>query len=292
MIDQLQKLGVSQVVFKQRQFAGMEIEFEINSGRIRGRMQLDGQNFCLEDFTGIYNRLMDFQLLPELDHEPPNSLRRLHCQALHSTLTRWFEIAPARVLGRNSEIASNYSKTHQAQIIREHGFEIPETLITNDPGLVLDFRKNHKQVIYKSISCVRSIVQILEEVDLIRLDCIRWCPTLFQEYIEGDNIRVHTIGSQVFPTLIRTSSTDYRYSYLQGEQEKLKAITLSDELAERCLELSKALGIEFAGIDLKITPDNQVYCLEVNPGPAFSYYEYHTGQPIAHAVARYLAGMS
>jgi hypothetical protein len=41
---------------------------------------------------------------------------------------------------------------------------------------------------------------------------------------------------------------------------------------------------------LKITPDNQVYCFEVNPSPAFSYYEEHTQQPIAYAVARYLAG--
>ena len=65
---------------------------------------------------------------------------------------------------------------------------------------------------------------------------------------------------------------------------------LPDELAERCLRLAQALGLAFAGIDLKLTPDRQVYCFEVNPSPAFSYYEAHTGQPIAHAVARYLAG--
>ena len=40
---------------------------------------------------------------------------------------------------------------------------------------------------------------------------------------------------------------------------------------------------------LKLTPDQQVYCFEVNPSPAFSYYEAHTGQPIAQAIARYLA---
>jgi hypothetical protein len=28
----------------------------------------------------------------------------------------------------------------------------------------------------------------------------------------------------------------------------------------------------------------------VNPSPAFSYYESHTRQPIARAVARYLCG--
>ena len=42
---------------------------------------------------------------------------------------------------------------------------------------------------------------------------------------------------------------------------------------------------------LKITPDNQVYCFEVNPSPGFSYFEAHTEQPIANAVARYLAAV-
>jgi len=54
-------------------------------------------------------------------------------------------------------------------------------------------------------------------------------------------------------------------------------------------QLSAALGLDFAGIDLKLTDEGEVYCFEVNPCPAFSYYEHSTGQPIAHAIACYLA---
>jgi len=66
---------------------------------------------------------------------------------------------------------------------------------------------------------------------------------------------------------------------------------LPDDLAERCLRLAQALGLAFAGIDLKLTPDQHAYCFEVNPSPTFSSYEAHTRQPIAHAVACYLVGM-
>jgi hypothetical protein len=38
-----------------------------------------------------------------------------------------------------------------------------------------------------------------------------------------------------------------------------------------------------------VTPNGDAYCLEVNPSPAFSYYEDSTGQPIAAALAAYLA---
>ena len=58
------------------------------------------------------------------------------------------------------------------------------------------------------------------------------------------------------------------------------------DLARRCVSLAHALELPLAGIDLRITPTGRVVCFEVNPSPAFSYYESHTGQPIAAAIAR------
>ena len=63
-------------------------------------------------------------------------------------------------------------------------------------------------------------------------------------------------------------------------------------------EISRALrraypapsGSPFAGIDLMRMADGRYYCFEVNPQPAFSYFEANTRQPIAAAVAKYLMG--
>ncbi len=41
---------------------------------------------------------------------------------------------------------------------------------------------------------------------------------------------------------------------------------------------------------MRLAPDGRIYCFEVNPCPAFSYYEESTGQPIARALAEYLTG--
>lgn len=288
--EQLNTLGVPHVMFNQRNFASMGIYFEISGGQVTGQLQIEDQSYRLEDFSGVYTRLMDDQLLPELRDEPVNSPKRRYCRTLHNTLMLWYEVAPARVVNRTAPMGSNSSKPYQAQLIREQGFAVPETLITNDPELVREFRKRHKRVIYKSISGIRSIVQTLEDKDLERLDNIRWCPVQFQEFVEGTNVRVHIVNTKVFATAISTDVTDYRYAHQQGSEPDMKAIELPGELAERCVRLSHALGLVFAGIDLKITPDNQVLCFEVNPSPAFSYYEANTEQPIAQAVARYLAG--
>ena len=57
--------------------------------------------------------------------------------------------------------------------------------------------------------------------------------------------------------------------------------------------LTADLGLEFADIDLKITPDGEVYCFEVNPSPAYTYFSGQTKQPIPEALARHLlAGLT
>ena len=288
--EALDDMRAPYVFLNQRRFSLMKMALEISGGRTSGQLDVNGDSYPLDEFTAIFSRLMDYRFLPELRDKPEGSPERLLCHNLFDTLTRWAEIAPARVVNRVAPMGSNFSKPFQAQLISQFGFEVPETLITNDPDLVRAFRARHQKIIYKSISGVRSIVQTFSDEDLDRLEHIRWCPTQFQAFVEGTNVRVHTVGEKVFPTAIRTDATDYRYAQRQaGDYAELREVELSDELAEMCVRLAEGLGLAFAGIDLKVTPDNRVYCFEVNPSPAFSYYEANTGQPIARAVAEYLA---
>lgn len=289
----LEKMSADFVSLNQRTFPKCELWYEVNVGKIVGELHVGERTYQLQEFTAVYPRLMDDRFLPELSDEPPDSSLRKHCRSFHDTLIRWMEIAPALVINRCAPMASNSSKPYQAQLIREQGFLVPETLITNEPELVREFRAKHGRVIYKSISAVRSIVQELNDEDEERLERIRWCPTQFQAFVEGTNLRVHTVGGEAFATAVRSEATDYRYAARQaGEPAELREVTLSSGLSEKCLRLSQALGLEFAGIDLKVTPEDDVYCFEVNPCPAFSYYEANTGQAISAAVARRLASAS
>ncbi|HEX2079627.1 MAG TPA: hypothetical protein VHG08_18010 [Longimicrobium sp.] len=289
---EMDALGAPCVFFNQRRFDDVALRVEIRGGKTGGELRIDREAWPLEAFGGIYARLMDDRLLPELEGEPGDSPRRARCRALHEALLRWTEIAPARVVNRAAAMASNSSKPYQSQLIRRHGFHVPETLVTTDPDAVRRFRRRHGRIVYKSLSGVRSVVQTLEEDDLERLERIRWCPTQFQAFVDGTNVRVHVVGARVFATAIHTGATDYRYAERQGSDAELEPVELDPRLADRCATLARSLGLAFAGVDLKLTPDGRVFCFEVNPSPAFSYYESHTAQPIARAVAAYLAGMN
>ncbi len=291
--ERLEQLGIPHLVLSQREFERSPFWYEIRGDRISGEIVINGVGHPLAQVTAVYTRLMDEQLLPEMANEPVDSSRRRKARQWHEAVSNWCEIAPIRVVNRAAAMASNASKPYQAQIILRHGFQVPDTLITSDPALVGEFARQHSRVVFKSMSGVRSIVRELTADDFARLGHIRLCPVQFQAYVPGRNVRVHTIGTEVFATSVTTDAVDYRYAARQsGVPAELEAMDLSDELAERCVALAADLGLAFAGIDLKITDEGGVFCFEVNPSPAYSYYELHTGQPLAAALARYLAGMT
>jgi D-alanine-D-alanine ligase-like ATP-grasp enzyme len=68
----------------------------------------------------------------------------------------------------------------------------------------------------------------------------------------------------------------------------MRAYDLPTDWAERCQELATTAGLLVAGIDFRRTPEGQWYCFEVNPSPAFTYYQTTTEQPIDEAIARLL----
>lgn len=289
--DRLDDMGTPFLVLSQRRFAEIPFRFRISDGCVTGEIVIDRRTYPLEDFFGVYTRLMDFRSLPEVSGDPAGSARRALAHDWHDAVSRWLEVSPARVVNRSAPMGSNASKPFQAQAVTRRGLLTPDTLVTNDPDLARAFIREHGRVVYKSISGVRSIVREVDAEDLARLDRIRSCPVQFQAYVDGRNVRVHTVGTEVFATGITTDATDYRYAHRQhGQAAALEALEISDDLAAQCLALAQDLELPLAGIDLKLTPQGEVYCFEVNPSPAYSYYESQTGQPISAAIARYLAG--
>ena len=205
---------------------------------------------------------MDDRRLPELAGEPDDSPARVASRAFHDIVGQWADVTDARVVNRYAAMGSNFSKPFQAQIIAEHGFAVPETLVTNDPGLVRAFAAEHGRVIYKSISSERSIVQVLGDEDL---DAIRWCPVQFQAFVEGTDVRVHTVGGGLRDRdRKRRDGLPLRASADRRSRDDV-ATRARAELAARCLELADGLGLDLAGIDLRLTPAGEAFCFEVNP---------------------------
>jgi len=295
-IEAAEECGVGHVVFDQRDHARAELSLQLDPlAGWRAVLTLPGQEIELHRLTGAYVRLMDEGFLPDVRNLAEEAPERQRATRLHRMLLEWCNIAPIRIANRPRAMLSNGSKTYQAGLIRRCGFAIPETLVTNDPDAVLAFVEacaaDGDEVIYKSVSGARSIVQTFTPADRERLHRIRWCPTQFQRKVRGTDMRVHVVGQRCFATRIASEATDYRYSTRQtGEDAELSAAEIEPDWAQRCIRLAAALDLPFAGIDLRFTPSGEVVCFEANPSPAYSYYQSRTGARIAHALMRWLAG--
>jgi glutathione synthase/RimK-type ligase-like ATP-grasp enzyme len=242
----------------------------------------------LATITAVYQRPYGLDRLPALEKHVRGDAAWHYAQTLQQTITTWLEITPALVVNTTSSMASNGSKPYQAQIIAAHGLRVPETLVTTDADAAREFLGRHGELVYKSTSSVRSIVSRLSSDKLDRLDLLRWCPTQFQEYIAGDDYRVHVVGNEVFSCRVVSTVDDYRYASRQQRSVDILACEIPDHIADACRRVTRTLDLCVAGVDLRLHPTRGWYCFEVNPSPAFAYFENASGLEIGESIANLL----
>lgn len=286
MCEEVERQRLPFFLLDQRDLGATEVELTVDA-EVGGTIKVRGQTIDLRAVTAAYVRPCDTRMLPAVARAGEGSDLWRHAALVSELLSSWVELTPALVVNRFSSMASNGSKPYQIELIRRHGFGVPETLVTTDPAAVREFQERHGRLIYKSISSVRSIVARLAPDDAARLGDVVFCPTQFQQYVPGRDHRAHVVGSEIFPCEIVCDATDYRYP--GDESVELRPCRLPAEVEERCFRVASALGLSVAGIDLRRTPEGEWFCLEVNPSPAYSYYQACAGLPISEAIARLLA---
>ncbi|GAA2817921.1 hypothetical protein GCM10010441_47990 [Kitasatospora paracochleata] len=272
--------GVDHLLLDQTRLARYDL---VCGPGLAGRVGAEGRTVPLDAVTAVYARPLD----PPADRADPAA--RARTAAFHGWFTDWLDTADALVVNRPRAMESNGSKPYQAQLIARAGFAVPDTLVSDDPEEIRAFHRGHGRVVYKSLSGIRSIVRELTEADGARLHLVRALPTQFQAYVPGRDVRVHVVGERVFAAAVDCAAIDYRYAGRDGLHAELSRYELPPEVAERSVALAAGLGLSLAGIDLRVRPDGTWVCFEVNPMPAYSYYESHTGLPIAAALVELLA---
>jgi hypothetical protein len=281
----LSRLGTPMFLVDQTRSGETSIDIEID-GVPTGWIQVGDQRCELDRIRSVYARPLD----PVRAEDAPTlgaTGARLHAAAIDEALGSWLELTPSLVVNRLSAMGSNSSKPYQAALIRQAGFAVPDTLVTNDPDALRRFWKRHGSVIYKSCSGVRSIVSRLSPDDADRLAHLPTCPTQFQEYVPGTDYRVHVIGDEIHGHAIESDADDYRYAGAAGV--RLRPWQVPDELRPRLRALAASLGLVMAGIDLRRKPQGDWVCFEVNPSPGFTFYDDEDDEPLARAAARLLS---
>ena len=282
--DELNKAAANYLFLDHRNIFNYSIEFSCSEdGADKAIINAPGISFDLSEVSSVYTRPYNFMDYPQMQGRSLDDPTAVTAMGFEHQFMLCLDTSNAFVVNRSEPSASNNSKPYQLSVIREVGLNIPETFITNEPLAAAQFIKTNADCVYKSVSGVRSIVRRVSESHYEYLDDVKWCPTLFQKFVPGENYRVHVVKGKVFTVRIESDNLDYRYGKTRMFVEELPS-----EIAEKCCTLTAALGLYFSGIDLMKTPDNDWYCFEANSSPAYSYFELHSGLKISTALAEML----
>lgn len=184
-------------------------------------------------------------------------------------------------------------KPFQLETLRRVGAAVPRTLISNDPLAVRAFQKEVGDVIFKPLMG-GAITRALSEVDDDELDAVRNSPVIFQERINGDDLRVMLAGEEIVSCVaIRTPEQhlDFRDDPVySGGDASYEPVTLPEKIVAHCRAAAKKCGLKFAGIDIKRTLDGRFVFLELNSSPIYLDVELKLGHPISRAIAELVVG--
>lgn len=175
------------------------------------------------------------------------------------------------------------------------GLKVPRTLVTTRPEAARAFVEGIGvgRVVFKAFLAMADAwreTRVVTREDLGRLDLVRYAPVIFQEYVEGVDLRITIVGDRVFAAEIDARGTAYPFDMrvVLGES-KVRPVDLPPDVQAGLLRLQGRLGLVYGAIDMRRTSGGEYLFLEVNPAGQWLFVEQRTGLPIGRAVAEHLA---
>jgi len=190
---------------------------------------------------------------------------------------------------------TGHHKPWQWSMAQRVGLRVPRTLVTNRPD---DARRFVAEVglgrtVFKaflaSLDAWRETRLVTAE-DIDRIDLVRLAPVIFQEYVDGVDLRITIVGDRLFPCAIDARRTSYPFDMRMVVGEASVAPTeLPRDVERRLLRLMRRLDLHYGAVDMRRTEAGEHFFLEVNPAGQWHFVEHRTGLPISEAIADELA---
>lgn len=183
-------------------------------------------------------------------------------------------------------------KIYQLKIARDIGFMIPNSLISNDIGLIKLFHQQNEPIICKPIyhgylqEQNQNYAIYSNRIDSKTIDELApMYPTYFQKEIDkSEDIRVTVVENDIFAVQINfdsAKSPDWRRKECKVNY---KECDIPKQIKEFCIRLVSKLGLKFGAIDLARTANDEYYFFEINPTGEWAWLEYELGLPIRESL--------
>jgi glutathione synthase/RimK-type ligase-like ATP-grasp enzyme len=299
---ELDQLGVEVAWFDTDNYRhANDLTFAVDSGLPVVHLRIGGREYCGDVFTAILYRHVR---LPVAPHIVDREARRMAESELRWTLEgTLLALEPALWVNHPHANRLARSKLLQLRLATRLGFAVPDTRVTADPQEICrqyqawDGRMVAKlvggQIVGTTVDSQYVVyTTLITEEDLQNDEALSACPAIYQRLVDKrHDLRVTVVGDEVFTCRINSRQhevgrVDWRVAGYTALD--LQPCDLDAAVANRCRALTRALGLEIAGIDLIVTPEGETVFLEINAAGQWAWVQEATGLPIAASIARRL----
>jgi len=289
VIDKLNRKDISYFRLNTEDILGTDLDVQISNLVF---------NSSLDKFKSIWFRRIKLPILNEVENlfEKDYVLNEID----HFFTNLW-AISDAKWLSEPRFIYRAENKLLQLKIAKNIGFNIPNTLVTNNPVRIHEFYiKENENIIIKPIynnsyfdgeKDWSIYTNIVDEERINRLDKFHHFPCIYQQYIDKKfELRITVVGNEVFAAKVNSQSNPKTKIDWRKEKLKFEKYELPNEIKELCVKFIHRLNLSFGALDIIVTKEEKYVFLENNPNGQWAWIEFDTGLEISEAIINFLNG--
>ena len=118
------------------------------------------------------------------------------------------------------------------------------------------------------------------------LESTALAPTMFQPYVDkAFELRCVVIGERIFCAKMDSQADEKSRIDWRGGDPKHEIFTLPDDVQASLHRLMDSFGLNFASLDMIVTPEGEYVFLELNPNGQWLWLELELGLPLVASMA-------
>jgi glutathione synthase/RimK-type ligase-like ATP-grasp enzyme len=298
VIEELHRRAVPVFRFHPEEFTdAASISMEICNGCIDGEIRTDGQRVAFHDICAAWYRRSRGL------HAPLPSLNLLHGDLENfvrvqssATLAGLFAGLQTLWVGQPFKLRQAEVKAVQLAEASKAGLTTPTTLISNDPEWAAVFVEALRDTDCAIKPLIATRVDSEEGARLPlttilprgrALDSVAPAPSIFQPYIEkAYELRCVVMGERIFTAKLDSQAHEStRKDWRAGEEMKHEVFDLPERVQAGLHRLMRSFEINFASIDMIVTPEGEFVFLDLNPNGQWLWLEEELGLPLVAGMA-------
>jgi glutathione synthase/RimK-type ligase-like ATP-grasp enzyme len=270
------------------------VSIEIQDGRIQGELRNTDHRVAFDDICAAWfrrSRNLFEGRISQTSEKLDNYVRAQStatlvavCASLH---TLWVS-HPFKL--RRAEV-----KALQLAEASKAGLQTPHTLISNDVTQATTFvdALRDAECAIKPLMAVGVTDEQGYRLPLTTtlprghsLESVALAPTMFQPYVDkAFELRCVVIGDRIFCAKMDSQASESSRMDWRGGHPQHETFALPEEVQASVRRLMDRFGLNFASLDMIVTPEGEFVFLELNPNGQWLWLELELGLPLVPSMA-------